>query len=128
MQVFRQGESTTAKRLYRDGFAKWRVVFDAFPKAIDDDVSTGDDMIDFVKQYRDVLDQLDETIGDDFPLLAAMEQFDKEGVFREEMQWHKERTGTAKPKSDDEKATPAAADAKPAGTGSCQPPAPAKKP
>ena len=114
----------TAKRLYQEGFAKWRLVFDAFPKAIDNDVSTGDDMIDFVKQYRDVLDQLDETIGDDFPLWDAIEQFDKEQVFKEELAAHKERMGGAKSKTDATKSDAAKTESpKPGATST-----PAKKP
>jgi hypothetical protein len=123
-QAFRQADLMKAKQLYQEGFAKWRLVFDAFPKALNSDFSTGDDLIDFIKQYRDVLDQLDETIGDDFPLWDAVEQFDREQVFKEELAAHKDRTGTAKPKSGtspdgtpgstsgEKKAAPPSADAK----------------
>src|SRR5262249_4894750 len=112
-QAFRQADLMKAKQLYQAGFAKWRKVFDTFPKALDNDISTGDDLIDYVKQYRDLLDQLDETIGDDFPLWDVIQQFDKEQLFKEELDRHLERTGKGKPAGDASKAQPAAA--KPAG-------------
>jgi hypothetical protein len=127
-QAFRQGDLIKAKQLYKDGFAKWRLVFDAFPKALDNDVSTGDDLVDFIKQYRDVLDQLDETIGDDFPLWVALETFDKEQVFKEELEAHKERIGTAKPKSAAEKPTSDADKTTSPPAASAKPASPAKKP
>jgi hypothetical protein len=111
-QAFRQGDLLKAKQLYQTGFAKWRTVFDAFPKALDNDVSTGDDLIDYVKQYRDVLDQLDETIGEDFPVWDVVEKFDKEQVFKEDLERHNEHIGKAKP-ADGTAAGQPAATAKP---------------
>jgi hypothetical protein len=124
-EAFRQADLLKAKQLYQAGFAKWRLVFDAFPKAVDNDVSTGDDLIDYIKQYRDVLDQLDETIGDDFPLWDVVEQFDKEQLFKEELERHKERAAKAKPANAENKAapekpsakSPSAEQSKPAPTG-----------
>jgi hypothetical protein len=132
-QAFRQADLMKAKQLYQAGFAKWRKVFDAFPKALDNDVSTGDDLIDYVKQYRDLLDQLDETIGDDFPLWDVIQQFDKEQVFREELDRHLERTGKGKPAGadaakaqSDEAKSAAAADSKSTGATAKKPAADSK--
>ena len=132
-QAFRQGDLLKAKQLYQTGFAKWRTVFDAFPTALDNDVSTGDDLIDYVKQYRDVLDQLDETIGDDFPVWDVLEKFDKEQVFKDDLERHNERIGKAKPPSGAAAGQPAAAkpapatDSKPAPAGQPKPAPPAAK-
>lgn len=127
-QAFRQADLLKAKQLYQAGFAKWRKVFDAFPSALDNDVSTGDDLIDYIKQYRDVLDQLDETIGDDFPVWEVIEKFDKEQLFKEELDHHQERMGKAKPAPDASKSQPPAADSKPAAAGQSKPAPTDKKP
>ena len=50
-------------------------------------------MLDFVKKYREVLDQLDETLGDDFPLWDVIEKFDREQEFTEEKAERRERLG-----------------------------------
>ena len=35
-QTFREGDLFAARKLYEDGFAKWRQVIDAFPESIDE--------------------------------------------------------------------------------------------
>ncbi len=83
----------TAKRLYDEGFAKWRLVIDEFPTILDEEAMTGEDLVDFVKKYRDVLGQLDETIADDFPLWEVIEKFDREQDFVEELADRRKRQG-----------------------------------
>jgi hypothetical protein len=92
-QAFRKADVQTAKRLYDEGFAKWQQVIDAFPSIMDDDATTGDDILEFVKKYRKVLDQLDERLDDDFPLWAVIEKFDREMEFTEELAEYRERQG-----------------------------------
>ena len=92
-RAFRQGDPFTARKLYEEGFAKWRKVFDAFPMAIESDSSTGDDLIQYILQYRNVLDQMDEQLGESFPLWDVIERFDNEQKLQDELAAHKQRIG-----------------------------------
>jgi hypothetical protein len=94
-RAFRQGDLLTAKQLFEEGFAKWRLVFDAFPYLLESVSTAGDDLIDYAVQYRDVLDQLDEPFGDDFPLWDVIEKFDNEQKLLEELTAHQQRTANA---------------------------------
>ena len=69
-RTFREGDPFGAKKLYEEGFAKWRKVFDAFPESIDSESSTGDDLIQYILQYRNVLDQMDEELDRSLPALG----------------------------------------------------------
>jgi hypothetical protein len=120
VRAFREGDLLTAKQLYQDGFAKWRKVFDEFPMAIESESSTGDDLIQYFVQYRDVLDQLDEEMDDTFPLWDVIERFDSEQKFQQELTAHMQRTGQLPPAGQ----TPAEGAAAP----SEQPPASDSKP
>lgn len=82
-----------ARKLYDEGFAKWRAVIDEFPSILDDEAMTGEDIMEFIKDYRDVLDQLEEKIPDDFPLWKVIEGFDREQDFTEEIAERKKRIG-----------------------------------
>jgi hypothetical protein len=93
--AFKEADLLTAKKLYEEGFAKWRLVIDEFPSILDDEASTGEDILDYVKQYRRVLDQLDERLNDDFPLWDVVEKFDVEQDFTEELQERRQRQGQA---------------------------------
>ncbi len=88
-------DANKAKRLYDEGFAKWRLVIDQFPNILDDEQMTGEDILDYIMKYRDVLAQLDETIPANFPLWEVIENFDREQEFIEEVAAHKARTGRA---------------------------------
>jgi hypothetical protein len=90
---FKGANIVKAKQLYQEGFAKWRAVIDKFPMILDDDQTTGGDILDFVKGYRRVLDQFDERLGDDFPLWDVVESFDRESEFTEDIAAHRKRKG-----------------------------------
>jgi hypothetical protein len=90
-EAFLEQDLLTAKNLYEEGFAKWRLVLDEFPSILTDETTTSDDLLEYVKKYREVLDQLDETIGDDFPLWDVIENYDREQDFTEEIQARRER-------------------------------------
>jgi hypothetical protein len=81
----------TAKRLYDEGFQKWRTAIDRYPSLMEFDFTTGDDLMDFIKEYRKVLDQLDEKISDDFPLWTVIENFDNEAEFADDVREHKQK-------------------------------------
>jgi len=91
LRTFREGDPFGAKKLYEEGFAKWRKVFDQFPQAITSESSTGDDLIDYIVKYRNVLDQLDETLTEDFPLWDVIERFDSEQKLKDELAAHQKR-------------------------------------
>jgi cell division septation protein DedD len=95
-KAYRDADVAKSRKLYEEGFAKWRAVIDAFPMILDDDQTTGSDILDFVKHYRRVLDQYEEHIGEDFPLWDVIEKFDKESDFAEEKKEHdKHKTPSA---------------------------------
>jgi len=94
-RAFRQGDPFGARKLYEDGFAKWRLVFDEFPEAIKNQSTTADDLIEYILKYRNVLDQMDEVLGDDFPLWDIIERFDDEQRLQEELKAHKQRVAAA---------------------------------
>jgi hypothetical protein len=120
---FREADLPNAKRLYQEGFAEWRKVIDKYPSILSEDETTGSDLLDFVKRYRTVLEQLDEKIGEDFPLWDVVEKFDRENDFPQELKEHRKAQGrplpedTAPPQPEptpSETAPERAADASPA--------------
>jgi hypothetical protein len=119
-QAFRRADVVTAKKHYDEGFAKWQQVLEAFPAIMDDDDTTGDDLLEFVVKYRRVLDQLDERIPDDFPLWAVIEKFDKEMKFTEELAERRQRLGLPADGNSTSQSSPAppaeSSDTPPAGT------------
>ncbi|HEX5471869.1 MAG TPA: hypothetical protein VFW73_08275, partial [Lacipirellulaceae bacterium] len=88
-KAFHDADVTTAKRLYEEGFKKWRLTIDKFPAILDDEQTLGGDILDFIKGYRRVLDQFDEHIPEDFPLWDVIEKFDRENDFTAELSAHK---------------------------------------
>jgi hypothetical protein len=50
-------------------------------------------LLEFVKDYRKVLNQLEDTLGDDFPLWDVIEKFDREQDFAEELTARRQRQG-----------------------------------
>lgn len=94
---FREADLPGAKKLYQQGFKDWRVVIDKFPMILSDEETTGGDIVDFIKQYRNVLDQLDEKLGEDFPLWDVLEKFDREGDFPTELKEHHKAQGHPDP-------------------------------
>ncbi len=113
-KAFREADLPKAKQLYQEGFAKWRAVIDEFPSVMDEEATTGSDLIDFIKKYRQVLEQLDEKLGDDFPLWDVLEKFDRENEFNAELKEYRERHGKATPADKAQPAPAAAAPATPA--------------
>jgi hypothetical protein len=96
-KAFEEADLIRAQRLYEEGFQRWRRVIDEFPSMLDDEAMTGEDIVEFIKKYRDVLDQLDETIGEDFPLWEVIEKFDREQNFTEELSEHRKKQGIQTP-------------------------------
>ncbi|MEX2316838.1 MAG: hypothetical protein WD669_06790 [Pirellulales bacterium] len=86
----RSADVKQAKQLYHDGFAKFRLVLDEFPALIEEDIVFGDNIVENTKRYRDVLDQLGESLDETYPLWDALEKFDRENVFAQERAKHRQ--------------------------------------
>jgi hypothetical protein len=71
-----------AKSLYDEGLALWREVLDQFPTVVDDTI-TGDDLLDVIKRYRKLLEELDEPFPRNFILRDIIERHDTQGELRE---------------------------------------------
>jgi len=76
-----------ARRRYEESFVQWAKVFDAFPELPLDSV-TGSDIMDYVKEYTTVLEQLElslssEEVGRDFPLWRVVEANDNSRDYTE---------------------------------------------
>lgn len=80
-----EGDPVGAKELYEQAFERWAEVFEEFPALKDGDETTGDDVMVFVYEYNEVLEQLDERLSDDFPLWEIIETFDVDQVFDEQL-------------------------------------------
>ncbi|TWT77037.1 hypothetical protein Pla123a_24650 [Posidoniimonas polymericola] len=109
--MVQDADPLAAKELYQQGLAKWRDVLDAYPELQDVDGTTGDDIMEFVKEYSVVLDKIDEEIPDDFPLWGVIENFDSEMDFEEELSQHRRRmSGEADPAAPEAASDDSAAD------------------
>lgn len=89
-QAAQSADLVQAKEFYLAGFQKWADVVKAFPALLDDDVVFGDLVVESTKKYRDVLDQLGETLDESYPFWDALDKFDQENVFAEERAKHKQ--------------------------------------
>jgi hypothetical protein len=107
-KAFEEADLVKARKLYQEGFRRWRLVIDEFPTLLDEEAMTGEDILDFIKKYREVLDQLDETIGEDFPLWEVIEKFDREQYFVEELAEHKKQQAGGPPPATAPTTTPPA--------------------
>ncbi len=79
-EQWQDADLVEAKRLYDQGFAAWGEVMDAFPSVIDDP-TTGDDLMDVIRRYRRILDELDEPFPKDFELRDVIQYHDDKGEF-----------------------------------------------
>jgi hypothetical protein len=75
-QKFRLTAAAAAKELFNDGFLLWRKVLDKYPALIEDS-NSGDDMMDQIKVYHKVLDQLDEPFPKPFILQDIVDKHGK---------------------------------------------------
>lgn len=84
-------DDQVAVQLYEEGFELWKEVLDRFPDLRDPEGTTGDDLIVYIKEYRDTLRVADQQIPDDFPLWDIIENFDSEQEFVEDLQEYRSR-------------------------------------
>ncbi|MGW8258405.1 MAG: hypothetical protein ACWGMZ_13045, partial [Thermoguttaceae bacterium] len=78
-QAYLVGDLITARDAYEKGLALWRKVLDSFPKLAQDQ-ATGADMIDTIRQYRKIYQQLDEPFPKNFILQDMVDKYDPDKV------------------------------------------------
>ncbi len=108
-----EADPVAAKALYEEAFERWADVFEEFPALTDQDGTTGDDVMVFVYEYQDVLEQLDEEIPEDFPLWDIIEKFDSDQKLQIPLREHLQRvhaSGAATEASSDDASSEEAAD------------------
>jgi hypothetical protein len=96
-----EGDTVQAKELYEEAFARWADVFKEFPALTNQDGTTGDDVMVFIYEYQDVLEQLDEDIPEDFPLWDIIEKFDSEQKLQIPLREHLQRVRASGGATDD---------------------------
>jgi hypothetical protein len=72
-QDFEQARIAESVKLFEEGFAKWRAVFDEFPKLLGENTIT-EDLADHIKTYIRNLEQLERKLPDDFILRDVLEK------------------------------------------------------
>jgi hypothetical protein len=101
-RVFKEKASPTeARALYERSFDAWAKALAKFPE-LPADSSSGSDLLDLVKEYEKVLEQLDLSladpeVGDAFPLWHIVEANDQQRDFAEAIAAHKGLGSTASP-------------------------------
>lgn len=97
----KQLDPIAAKELYEQAFVKWKKVFEAFPVLLDEDGTTGDDVLVYVIEYDKILETLDEEFPDDFPLWDLIENFDLERKLEDDLNAYKQRMAEKGSSGDD---------------------------
>jgi hypothetical protein len=85
-----KAELETAREMYEQAWKQWRVVYDQFPRLMDD--VAADDVVEAIKRYRKLLQDLDEQLPDNFLLRNFLE------VRRQDLsKFFQKKGATAKP-------------------------------
>jgi hypothetical protein len=74
----RDAKMADARDEFNKGFIKWRKVLDNHPALIEDSL-TGDDLMDVIKVYRELLQRMDEPFPKPFILQDIIDKYDKKG-------------------------------------------------
>ncbi|OHB66087.1 MAG: hypothetical protein A2V70_06860 [Planctomycetes bacterium RBG_13_63_9] len=72
-QAFGEGDLTTARRKFDEGFATWRKVLDKFPEMLPNPIF-GSEMMEVIKRYRYILGKLDGEFPKDFILQDIIDE------------------------------------------------------
>ena len=72
----READLVGARNLFNEGFLKWRHVLDKYPALIEDSL-TGDDLMDVIKIYREILQRMGEPFPKPFILQDIIDKYDK---------------------------------------------------
>ncbi|MGY8769453.1 MAG: hypothetical protein ACKVH8_13625 [Pirellulales bacterium] len=77
-QAFNSANLVLARKLYEQAWPIWQVIYEKYPVLVSD--SESQVLTDSIKEYRELLNQLDEDITPDFPLLMLLELHDERYV------------------------------------------------
>lgn len=94
-KAFRDGDLEDARRKYEESMNLWAQVFELYPEMVHSSI-TGTDVMEYIKQYGEVLEQLELSLGDkeidqQFPLWIIIEKHDDEVIFFKEIEQHNQR-------------------------------------
>ncbi len=67
-----RGNLDVARENYEAGFEKWRVVFDKYPKLVED-VLTGEELLKTIGRYNEILERADESFPEPFILQDVLD-------------------------------------------------------
>lgn len=71
-RAFSEGSLIAARDAYRDGMAEWRKVLDAHPELVSDQ-TLGEYLLEVIKRYRRILNQLDDPFPEKFILQDVLD-------------------------------------------------------
>lgn len=71
--AMRKAQITPALELYNEGIALWKQVLDEYPILMADWTTT-DELLEVIKDYREILRQNDQPFPDSFPLQAVLDK------------------------------------------------------
>jgi hypothetical protein len=97
-QAFKEdADLLKSRELYEQSFDLWANVLKTYPTLADDSI-TGSDLIDYILEYAEVLEQLDLKLSDDevdqkFPLWDVVIHFDGERKFFADVTEHNRKLG-----------------------------------
>jgi hypothetical protein len=72
----REANLIGAKDKFQDGFLLWRKILDKYPALVEDGL-TGDDLMDMIKVYREILHRMDEEFPKPFTLQDIIDKYDR---------------------------------------------------
>jgi hypothetical protein len=85
-QLYREAKPSAARERYEQGLLGWRKMIDKYPGLLEDEIETGDDLMDVIKRYRKILRQNNEELPEDFILNDVIERY---GELKEEIEKEK---------------------------------------
>ena len=94
-RAFQEGDLIEARQKYEESMDLWAQVFELYPEMVLSSI-TGSDVMVYIKQYGNVLEQLELSLGDkeidqQFPLWIIVEKHDDEVIFFKEFEQHTRR-------------------------------------
>ena len=116
-----------ARKLYEASWRDWRKIYDQYPRLMDD--ISAEELTSGIKQYQRLLQQLDEEVPADFPLIDLLKKMQDrdEGIKAMYKQLGTPLEGTEEPAAKETPEPPKTGDAKPAAE-TAKPDAAAAKP
>ncbi|NUQ61751.1 MAG: hypothetical protein HUU20_04635 [Pirellulales bacterium] len=86
-EAFARADLITARESYDKGLTKWRELLDKEEfKGLVDDVHTGEELVEMVKVYRQILEKRDEKFPEDFILADVLRKHERPEIIEEQQQ------------------------------------------